>query len=155
MSGPSHEIDPVALEAAVRAGHESDVVRTRLLYGAGIVFAILTFIGVIAVAVLRPLMIQNQEKQYPPVSPLASSYGRTEPPAPRLQVDPALDIFEHRKAEQQVLTSYGWVDQQSGVVRIPIERAMGLLVERGIKAPVAAPAQAGAAAGDVAAGTQP
>jgi hypothetical protein len=147
MSGPSHEVDPVALEAAVRAGHEEDTVRSRLLWGAGIVFGILTFIGVIAVAILRPLMIQSQEKLYAPASPLAATYGRTEPPAPRLQVDPALDIFEHRKIEQQVLTSYGWVDQKSGVVRIPVERAMGLLVERGIQAPPAAPAAAPAAQG--------
>lgn len=151
MSGPSHEVDPVAFEAAVRAGHEEDLVRTRLLYGAGIVFGILTFIGVIAVAILRPLMIQSQEKLYAPASPLAATYGRTEPPAPRLQVDPALDIFEHRKIEHQALTSYGWVDQKAGVVRIPVERAMGLLVERGIQAPPAAPA----AAAPAAQGTQP
>ena len=151
MSGPSHEVDPVALEAAVRAGHEADVVRSRLLYGAGIVFGILTFIGVIAVAILRPLMIQSQEKLYPPASPLAATYGRTEPPAPRLQVDPALDIFEHRKIEKQALTTYGWVDQKAGVVRIPVERAMGLLVERGTQAPPAAPA----AAAPAAQGTQP
>lgn len=151
MSGPRHEVDPVALEAAVRAGHEEDVVRSRLLYGAGIVFGILTFIGVIAVAILRPLMIQSQEKLYPPASPLAATYGRTEPPAPRLQVDPALDIFEHRKIEHQALTSYGWVDEKAGVVRIPVERAMGLLVERGIQAPPAAPA----AAAPAAQGTQP
>lgn len=151
MSGPSHEVDPVALEAAVRAGHEADTVRNQLLWGAGIVFIVLTFIGVIAVAVLRPLMIRSQEKDYAPPSPLAASYGRTEPPAPRLQVDPALDIYDHRKAEQQVLTTYGWVDQKAGVVRIPIERAMGLLAERGIQAP---PAAAAAPAG-TAPGAQP
>lgn len=151
MSGPSHDVDPVALEAAVRAGHEADTVRSRLLYAAGIVFGILTFIGVIAVAVLRPLMIQSQEKLYAPASPLAATYGRTEPPAPRLQVDPALDIFDHRKAEKQVLTSYGWVDQKAGVVRIPIDRAMSLLAERGIQAPPAPAAPAAAAAQ----GTQP
>jgi hypothetical protein len=27
------------------------------------------------------------------------------------------------------LTSYGWVDQQRGVTRIPIERAMAVVVE--------------------------
>jgi hypothetical protein len=40
MSGPSHDVDPVALEAAVRAGHEADTVRSRLLYAAAIVFGI-------------------------------------------------------------------------------------------------------------------
>ena len=29
--------------------------------------------------------------------------------------------------EEQTLNSYGWVDQQAGVVRIPIDRAMALV----------------------------
>jgi hypothetical protein len=103
---------------------------------------------VIAVAILRPLMISSQEADYPPANPLAARYGRTEPPAPRLQVNPALDIHEHRKAEQAVLASYGWVDKGAGTVRIPIARAMALLAERGIQAP---PAPAAAPAADAAA----
>ena len=142
MSGPSHEVDPVALEAAVRAGHEKDAVGSRLLYVAGILFIALALLGVIAVAILRPLMIASQEAENPPASPLAASYGRTEPPAPRLQVDPALDIYDHRKAEQAVLTTYGWVDKGAGVVRIPIARAMSLLAERGIQPPPVAAAPA-------------
>ena len=34
--------------------------------------------------------------------------------------------------EEQTLNSYGWVDQQAGVVRIPIDRAMDLLAQRGL-----------------------
>jgi hypothetical protein len=49
------------------------------------------------------------------------------PPSPRLQVTPVEDITAIRAAEQQLLTSYGWVDQQKGTVRIPIARAMELL----------------------------
>ena len=37
-----------------------------------------------------------------------------------------------RAHEQTELTTYGWVDQKSGVVHIPIDRAMDLLVERGL-----------------------
>ncbi|MBM4244185.1 MAG: hypothetical protein FJ148_10265 [Deltaproteobacteria bacterium] len=138
MSGPRREVDPVELEAAVRAGHEQDAVGNRLLYLAGVLFVVLAILSVVVVAILRPLMIASQEKRNPPASPLAASYGRTEPPAPRLQVDPALDIYEHRNAERQVLTTYGWVDRRAGVVRIPIERAMDLLAERGIAPPPAA-----------------
>lgn len=155
MSAPRQDVDPAALEAAVKAGHEEDAVRTRLLYGAAIVFIALAALGMIAVAILRPLMVKSQESEYPPANPLAASYGRSEPPAPRLQVDPALDIFEHRKAEQQVLSSYGWVDRKAGVVRIPIERAMSLLVERGIAPVPVAPAAPAAAAPQAGQGAQP
>ena len=51
---------------------------------------------------------------------------------PHLQVAPARDLEEVRRAEQQILTSYEWIDRQNGVVRIPIERAVDLLLERGL-----------------------
>ena len=37
-----------------------------------------------------------------------------------------------RATEDASLTTYGWVDRDTGVVRIPIERAMDLLAERGL-----------------------
>jgi hypothetical protein len=44
-----------------------------------------------------------------------------------------------RDAEDQVLNSYGWVDQQKGVVRIPIAQAMDLVVKKGLPVRTAAP----------------
>jgi hypothetical protein len=54
------------------------------------------------------------------------------PPGPRLQTAPAGDLAEMRAEEDAILHSYGWVDQTNGVVRIPIEAAMQLVVERGL-----------------------
>jgi hypothetical protein len=54
------------------------------------------------------------------------------PPEPRLQTDPRDDMANLRRSEDDVLDSYGWVDRNAGVVRIPIERAMTLVVERGL-----------------------
>ena len=50
---------------------------------------------------------------------------------PRLQDQPAVDLAEFRDDEDRRLSSYGWVDQQQGIVRIPIERAIKVLAERG------------------------
>jgi len=125
-------MDPKALEAAVRAGHEEDVVASRLVWRIGAAFVGVLAIAVIAIYVLQPLMVASQEAESPPANPLAVKYGRVEPPAPRLQVDPALDIYNHRKAEAQVLGSYAWVDEKAGLVRIPIDRAIALLAERGL-----------------------
>jgi hypothetical protein len=67
-------------------------------------------------------------------------------PAPRLQRFPTRDVEAMRAEEAQVLGSYAWVDREQGVVRLPIERAMALVVERGLPAPpAAAPAPAPAA----------
>jgi hypothetical protein len=51
---------------------------------------------------------------------------------PHLQVQPAEDLAQFRASEENALTSYGWIDRTAGVVRIPIARAMDLLLERGL-----------------------
>ncbi|MGA3008199.1 MAG: hypothetical protein ABSE59_09940 [Opitutaceae bacterium] len=38
-------------------------------------------------------------------------------------------LKELRASEQTELTSYGWIDQKAGVVRLPIDRAMELTVQ--------------------------
>ena len=45
---------------------------------------------------------------------------------------PVTDLHDMRKAEQEALTSYGWVDQPKGIVRLPIAVAKKLVVERGL-----------------------
>jgi len=52
------------------------------------------------------------------------------PPEPRLEIEPAAHLARLHAEEDAVLTTYGWVDKPSGVVRIPIDRAMKLIVER-------------------------
>jgi hypothetical protein len=54
------------------------------------------------------------------------------PAQPRLETTPAQDLKAIRAAEDQVLNSYGWVDQQKGVVHVPIDRAIDLLVQKGL-----------------------
>jgi hypothetical protein len=76
----------------------------------------------------------RESRESPLGSPLAGSYGRSEPPAPRLQARPILDLQALRAEEAGALQSYAWVDRDGGVVRIPIERAMALLAERGLPA---------------------
>lgn len=58
-------------------------------------------------------------------------------PAPNLQINPHEDLLAFRLRENKELTSYGWMDRSNGIVRIPIERAMDLIVERGL--PVRSP----------------
>ncbi|MDQ3907181.1 MAG: hypothetical protein M3268_02435 [Acidobacteriota bacterium] len=53
-------------------------------------------------------------------------------PEPRLQTDAPADLNSMREAEKNELETYGWIDQQKGVVRIPVEQAMTILVQRGL-----------------------
>jgi hypothetical protein len=73
------------------------------------------------------------------------------PPEPRIQANPAADLKALRAGEDAVLTSYGWVDRQAGLVRVPIDVAMKLVVAEGLPvrasdAPAAATAPVGPAA---------
>ena len=47
-------------------------------------------------------------------------------------------ITAQRKSKQ--VNTYGWVDQQSGIVRIPIDRAMDMSLQRGFPARAASEA---------------
>jgi len=73
--------------------------------------------------------------------PLAQGVMRPLPPRPRLQTYPFDDIKELHKEENKILEHYAWVDQSAGVVRIPIERAIDVLAEKGL--PYRQPGQAG------------
>jgi hypothetical protein len=66
--------------------------------------------------------------------PAVSDYSRNGqlPPQPRLEERPAVELKAFRDAEDQALSSYGWVDQKNGVVHIPIDRAIDLLAQRGL-----------------------
>ena len=56
------------------------------------------------------------------------------PPSPRLEIDPKRTLEQLREREEALLTTYGWTDRPEGRIRIPIRRAMDLLLERGFPA---------------------
>jgi hypothetical protein len=67
------------------------------------------------------------------VTPSPVFEARQLPPEPRLEVSPQQDLRQMRAAEMALLHSYGWVDRQAGIVRIPIERAIDILAARGLQ----------------------
>jgi hypothetical protein len=77
---------------------------------------------------------RRENVQAPADYPLAAAQGHREPPEPRLQIDPRRDLADLRAREDEQLTSYGWVDKNAGIVRIPIDAAMKLTLERGLPA---------------------
>ena len=70
--------------------------------------------------------------------PLAATEGNRLPPEPRLQTNPRQDLIDLRTSEDALLNGYSWVDKNQGIVRIPIDEAMKLAVQRGLPARQAA-----------------
>ncbi len=112
-------------------GHEGGEIRARPVF--------LSILGLAAVCVLSGILVlalfryidDRLVESEPPAGPLAVPAGQL-PPQPRLQIDEAGDLAKYRAAEERQLTTYGWIDQQAGVVYIPIARAKALLLERGL-----------------------
>jgi hypothetical protein len=67
-----------------------------------------------------------------PASPFENA--RVLPPRPRLQVEPRAELHAYCVQQLATLNSYGWEDQHNGVVRIPIDRAMDLILQQGLPA---------------------
>src|SRR5690606_15466031 len=62
-----------------------------------------------------------------------------EAPGPNLQPQPFRDVYLLKQDADNRLGSYGWADETNGIVHIPIDRAMELMLQRGV------PARAGGA----------
>lgn len=115
-----------------QVGHEPSDLRPGYIALFGIVLT--TIIG--AAAVITSLLIYfkaaEQSRHETPVPRLAREREPT--PEPRLQIDAHNELRQMRAAEEAALNSYGWVDKDSGRVRIPIERAMEILAKKGLPA---------------------
>ena len=53
-------------------------------------------------------------------------------PNPKLEEDERGQLNDIRAKEDQTLSSYDYIDKSAGTVRIPIERAMDLVAQRGL-----------------------
>jgi hypothetical protein len=120
---------------------KSDVQVARVVRaGIGLVAALVVFFGLIWM--LQGVLLRFVGMSQSPRHPLATTLARSEPPAPRLQADPRADLLAQHAKEDAVLETYGWVDKSRGVVRVPIERAIEILAERGLPARATAPGEA-------------
>lgn len=111
-------------------GHEATDANVSAVTKFGIGLAIISAVVLVLMVWLQSFFGGQTKRSTPPPSPFMAE--RQLPPGPRLQVEPAKDLDEVRAAEDSVLNSYGWVVRHAGVVRIPIDRAIELVVQRGL-----------------------
>jgi hypothetical protein len=115
-----------------RHGHEERDVQLRPLIISGMGLAIIAGLSLLAMWLLFDYFAARRARLEVAPSPVFEA--RQLPPEPRLEVSPQQDLRQIRAAEMALLHSYGWVDRQAGIVRIPIERAIELLAARGLPA---------------------
>lgn len=137
----SNELHPGHQPANGGYEHRDISVAGVLYFLAGlVVFGVITHF--VATGVYSSLEKRSAAEQAP-VSPLVTSapadtrhipptYPQTAFPDPKLEEDERGQLNSIRLKEEQTLSSYDWVDQKAGTVRIPIDRAMDLLTQRGL-----------------------
>ncbi len=109
--------------------HRDASFRAVMSFAIGMVIAA----GVIQLVVWGMLRYFDQMRLSNAV-PTHSQFGGPYPPpaAPRIQADPVHDMNLFRASEERILNSYTWTDDGHTAVRIPIERAKQMLLERGL-----------------------
>ncbi|WGD51594.1 hypothetical protein QA641_40250 [Bradyrhizobium sp. CB1650] len=84
-----------------------------------------TFVAV--TPLLLPLMFPQSTKRITPASRPALSSN-----APALEVAPRDTLRKSRQGDEQITRGYGWADRNRGEVRIPIDRAVEILLHKGL-----------------------
>ena len=125
--GGSHEPEPVR--------HETSDVNVRVIFGFLAALAVSAVFINFGVWLLFGFLNTRTNADQPTAAyPLAIQQENRNrlPPEPRLQTHPRDDLRDLRAHEDELLTTYGWVDKNADVVRIPITKAMEMTVQRGL-----------------------
>jgi hypothetical protein len=89
----------------------------------------------------------------PPAAPFTQS--RQTPSGPMIQATPHLELKDYCAAQVKNVETYSWVDQQRGIVRIPIDRAMDMILQQGLPARASSASPANGVSGNGAASSAP
>jgi len=118
---------------SVRAGRELADVSIPSLFHQAFYLVIVCVAVWLAMMGLFKLFIGRLQHGDAPVSALARPSGEL-PPEPRLLTNEPGFLKDFRAGEAARLDHYGWADEATGSVHIPIDRAKALLLERGLPA---------------------
>lgn len=112
-------------------GYETRDVSTRVIWWTGAGLTILVLGASAAMLLLFDILEEREASRQPEIPALARSAG-DQPPEPRLQALPRQDLDEVMAEQRRLLTTYGWVDREAGIARIPIERSMEIIATQGV-----------------------
>src|SRR5262245_38884273 len=110
--------------------HETSDASIRGVFAAGgALFSLLALVLLVLKGVLDFYLAREAEKKQA-LAPSVMREPQRPPPEPRLEGLEDLQARQSPTQELQALKDYGWVDQKAGIVRIPIDDAMEILVDR-------------------------
>jgi hypothetical protein len=138
MTDEKHPANPAA-----NGGYErSDIaVRGVVYFLAGLV--LFGAFAYLAAAGVYWYLDKRSAAEQAPVNPLvtnapadtrhiANDYPQGSFPNPKLEEDEGGQLNDIRLREEQTLGTYDYIDKNAGTIRIPIDRAMDLIAQRGL-----------------------
>lgn len=102
----------------------------RGILGAGVILAAVVFLSLGLLQWIFNIFERRAERTDVPRHALAEE--RVVPPEPRLLADPDTYYAEWIAGQREELVTPAWIDRSAGVVRVPVERAMELVLEEGL-----------------------
>ena len=105
-------------------GYETTDAHITPLALTGLSMAVLVVVSFVSMVLVFKVFAYYQRTFDEPVPTLAPTRVITD--APRLQIDPPAQKIALDLSNNEILSSYGWVDTQVKVARIPIQRAIEL-----------------------------
>lgn len=129
------EIIPGRIETPPPPSHETRDADTRKLAWMGVAMVALVVFGFIVTEIAFHVFVGIR-----PIKPPTALFTRSQmPPPPLIQEHSGGELARYLEGQDQLLDTYGWVNRKAGIVRIPISRAMALLLQKGF--PVRPPGQ--------------
>lgn len=120
------------LEESIAEGYEERDLSVRGILLFGIVFVLALGLVLVLATGVQWLFVGHAPPVQSPPQGLANAPSAPTFPAPALEAVPGAAYEQFLAQEQKLLNSYGWVDQKAGIVHIPIDRAMDLLLQKGL-----------------------
>ena len=120
------------LEQSRQAGHERTDVNTWAI-GKFAIALVLISVGAMGMLLMLFHYLITREGPPPPKAYSSLEEAKVKKPAGvQLEETPILDLQRERAAEDKVLNSYGWVDKQEGIARVPIDVAIDMVAQKGL-----------------------
>ena len=128
-------------------GYEKSDAHAGDTYRAGFYILGAMFLTALVVVPMYRFLARSEARDQKPGASLVKPDASAAAPAfPKLVVSEPLVLAEFRAQEESFLRSYGWVENDKGLARLPIDAAMRIVAERGLPqfpAPPPSPPPAG------------